>query len=153
MTKQSELLSLANMNDNASALGRMSKGKTKNITPEERQRRAERMRAAQKSRWKGYVKKAVAVLLMFSTLHAAEPWKPLCAALDKPTALPGIVISGNATRLTLSGGYVIRATASSRPVVLRGVVAKVGHRITTRALPGEPEMVGGVVMLGYDAIK
>ena len=131
----------------------MSKGKSKNITPEERQRRAERMRQAQKSRWQGHVKKAAVVLLMICTLRAAEPWKPLSTALDKPAALPGIVISGNATRLTLSGGYVIRATASSRPVVLRGVIAKVGHRVTARALPGEPEMVGGVVMLGYDAIK
>lgn len=45
------------MNENASALAKLGKGKTKNITPEERQRRAERMRAAQKSRWKGHVKK------------------------------------------------------------------------------------------------
>ena len=45
------------MNENASALGKLGKGKTKNITPEERQRRAERMREAQKSRWKGHVKK------------------------------------------------------------------------------------------------
>ena len=45
------------MNENASALAKLGKGKTKNITPEERQRRAERMREAQKSRWKGHVKK------------------------------------------------------------------------------------------------
>jgi len=95
----------------------------------------------------------LAIASMMSIATAAEPWKPISTALDKPAALPGIVISGNATRLTLSGGYVIRATASSRPIVLRGSTAKLGHRITVRAVLGSPEMVGGVVMPGYDAIQ
>jgi hypothetical protein len=94
-----------------------------------------------------------AITCLLSIAAAAEPWKPTSTALDKPATLPGKTISGNATRLTLSGGYVIRATASSRPVVLRGVVARLGHRVTARAVPGSPEMVGGVVMPGYDAIQ
>ena len=45
------------MNENASALGKLGKGKPKQISEAERQRRAEHMRQAQKKRWVGHVKK------------------------------------------------------------------------------------------------
>jgi hypothetical protein len=139
-------------NPNAQALASLAKGKPKTFTPADIERRRAQMKANQAKRWAGHVKKAI-VLLILSTSAAAEPWKPTSTALDKPAELPGKTISGNATRLTLSGGYVIRATASSRPVVLRGVVARIGHRITARAVPGKPEMVDGIVMPGFDAIQ
>ena len=40
------------MNENASALGKLAKGKPKTLTPEQRKASADRMRAAQKLRWK-----------------------------------------------------------------------------------------------------
>jgi hypothetical protein len=40
------------MNKAAQSLGRLAAGKPKNFTAAERKRRAERMRAAQKLRWK-----------------------------------------------------------------------------------------------------
>jgi hypothetical protein len=55
------------MNENAAALAKLSKGKAKTITPEERKRRAERMRANQSKRWAGHVKKSAVALLMLDT--------------------------------------------------------------------------------------
>lgn len=40
------------MNENASALGKLAKGKTKTLTEAQRKASADRMRAAQKLRWK-----------------------------------------------------------------------------------------------------
>ena len=40
------------MNENASALGKLAKGKPKTLTPEQRKASADRMRAAQKLRCK-----------------------------------------------------------------------------------------------------
>ena len=40
------------MNENASALGKLAKGKPKTLTTEQRKASADRMRAAQKLRWK-----------------------------------------------------------------------------------------------------
>jgi hypothetical protein len=40
------------MNQNASELAKLGKGKPKKLTPEQRKASADRMRAAQKLRWK-----------------------------------------------------------------------------------------------------
>ena len=50
--KTRALFTIAPMNENASALGKLAKGKPKTLTPEQRAASAERMRAAQKLRWK-----------------------------------------------------------------------------------------------------
>ena len=46
------LFTIAPMNENASALGKLAKGKPKTLTTEQRAASADRMRAAQKLRWK-----------------------------------------------------------------------------------------------------
>ena len=46
------LFTIAPMNENAQALGRLAKGKPKTLTTEQRKASADRMRAAQKLRWK-----------------------------------------------------------------------------------------------------
>jgi hypothetical protein len=46
------------MNENASALGKLAKGKPKKLTPEQRAASADRMRAAQKLRWKEKARQA-----------------------------------------------------------------------------------------------
>ena len=50
--KPRAFLTIRGMNKNASALGKLAKGKPKTLTPEQRAASAERMRAAQKLRWK-----------------------------------------------------------------------------------------------------
>ena len=46
------LFTIAPMNQNAQALGRLAKGKPKTLTEAQRKASADRMRAAQKLRWK-----------------------------------------------------------------------------------------------------
>ena len=46
------LFTIAPMNENAQALGRLAKGKPKTLTEAQRKASADRMRAAQKLRWK-----------------------------------------------------------------------------------------------------
>ena len=46
------LFTIAPMNENASALGKLAKGKPKTLTEAQRKASADRMRAAQKLRWK-----------------------------------------------------------------------------------------------------
>ena len=50
--KPRAFLTIRGMNQNASALGKLAKGKPKTLTPEQRAASADRMRAAQKLRWK-----------------------------------------------------------------------------------------------------
>ena len=50
--KTRALFTIAPMNENAQALGRLAKGKPKTLTEAQRAASAERMRAAQKLRWK-----------------------------------------------------------------------------------------------------
>ena len=50
--KPRALFTIRRMNENAQALGRLAKGKPKTLTPEQRAASADRMRAAQKLRWK-----------------------------------------------------------------------------------------------------
>ena len=50
--KPRALFTIRRMNENASALGKLAKGKPKKLTPEQRAASADRMRAAQKLRWK-----------------------------------------------------------------------------------------------------
>ena len=50
--KPRALFTIAPMNQNASALGKLAKGKPKTLTTEQRKASADRMRAAQKLRWK-----------------------------------------------------------------------------------------------------
>ena len=50
--KPRALLTIAPMNENASALGKLAKGKPKTLTDAQRKASADRMRAAQKLRWK-----------------------------------------------------------------------------------------------------
>ena len=50
--KTRAFLTIRGMNENAQALGRLAKGKPKTLTPEQRAASADRMRAAQKLRWK-----------------------------------------------------------------------------------------------------
>jgi hypothetical protein len=95
--------------------------------------------------------KAALALLLCVSAHA-EPFKPTSTALDKPAPLQGIAVAGYATRMTPSGGFVIRHSSASKPVVLRGISAKVGSYIHARALPGLPETVNGVTMPGMDAL-
>lgn len=46
------LFTIAPMNQNASALGKLARGKPKTLTEAQRKASADRMRAAQKLRWK-----------------------------------------------------------------------------------------------------
>ena len=48
------------MNENASALGKLAKGKPKRLTEAQRKASADRMRAAQKLRWKDKARQGVA---------------------------------------------------------------------------------------------
>ena len=50
--KPRALFTIAPMNENAQALGRLAKGRPKTLTTEQRKASADRMRAAQKLRWK-----------------------------------------------------------------------------------------------------
>ena len=50
--KTRALFTIAPMNENAQALGRLAKGKPKTLTEAQRKASADRMRAAQKLRWK-----------------------------------------------------------------------------------------------------
>ena len=50
--KTRALFTLAPMNENASALGKLAKGRPKTLTEAQRKASADRMRAAQKLRWK-----------------------------------------------------------------------------------------------------
>ena len=50
--KPRALFTIRRMNENASALGKLAKGKPKTLTTEQRKASADRMRAAQKLRWK-----------------------------------------------------------------------------------------------------
>jgi hypothetical protein len=50
--KPRALFTIAPMNENASALGKLAKGKPKTLTEAQRKASADRMRAAQKLRWK-----------------------------------------------------------------------------------------------------
>ena len=54
------LFTIAPMNQNASALGKLAKGKPKTLTEAQRKASAERMRAAQKLRWKDKARQGVA---------------------------------------------------------------------------------------------
>ena len=58
--KTRALFTIRRMNENAQALGRLAKGKPKTLTPEQRAASAERMRAAQKLRWKDKARQGVA---------------------------------------------------------------------------------------------
>ena len=50
--KPRAFLTIRRMNENASALGKLAKGKPKTLTEAQRKASADRMRAAQKLRWK-----------------------------------------------------------------------------------------------------
>ena len=50
--KPRAFLTIRGMNENASALGKLAKGKPKTLTEAQRKASADRMRAAQKLRWK-----------------------------------------------------------------------------------------------------
>lgn len=50
--KTRALFTILRMNENAQALGRLAKGKPKTLTEAQRKASADRMRAAQKLRWK-----------------------------------------------------------------------------------------------------
>ena len=50
--KPRALFTIRRMNENASALGKLAKGKPKTLTEAQRKASADRMRAAQKLRWK-----------------------------------------------------------------------------------------------------
>ena len=58
--KPRALFTIAPMNENAQALGRLAKGKPKTLTTEQRKASADRMRAAQKLRWKDKARQGVA---------------------------------------------------------------------------------------------
>ena len=59
--KPRALFTIRGMNENASALGKLAKGKPKTLTPEQRAASADRMRAAQKLRWKDKARQEQAV--------------------------------------------------------------------------------------------
>jgi hypothetical protein len=148
-------------NPNAQALASLAKGKPKRFTPADIERRRAQMKANQAKRWAGHVKKA-AVLLILSTFAAAEPWKPTSTALDQPGST-SLATSGAATIAGLviqrtSAGLLIKTSkrGDGGHVWLRGYDAKVGQRITVRAVKGEPEefaTTGGAARMidGYDA--
>ena len=54
------LFTIAPMNQNAQALGRLAKGRPKTLTEAQRKASADRMRAAQKLRWKDKARQGVA---------------------------------------------------------------------------------------------
>ena len=58
--KPRALFTIAPMNENAQALGRLAKGRPKTLTTEQRKASADRMRAAQKLRWKNKARQGVA---------------------------------------------------------------------------------------------
>ena len=58
--KTRALFTIAPMNENAQALGRLAKGKPKTLTEAQRKASADRMRAAQKLRWKDKARQGVA---------------------------------------------------------------------------------------------
>ena len=58
--KPRALFTIRRMNENASALGKLAKGKPKRLTEAQRKASADRMRAAQKLRWKDKARQGVA---------------------------------------------------------------------------------------------
>ena len=58
--KPRALFTIRRMNENASALGKLAKGKPKTLTEAQRKASADRMRAAQKLRWKDKARQGVA---------------------------------------------------------------------------------------------
>ena len=58
--KPRALFTIRGMNENAQALGRLAKGKPKRLTEAQRKASADRMRAAQKLRWKDKARQGVA---------------------------------------------------------------------------------------------
>jgi hypothetical protein len=112
-----------------------------------------------------FMKTTIAILAiasMLSSATAAEPWKPTSTALDKPGST-SLATSGAATISGLviqrtSAGLLIKTSkrGDGGHVWLRGYDAKVGQRITVRAVKGDPEefaTTGGAARMidGYDA--